>query len=256
VVLGQSVRVGYLAQARENLDDEASIFENVIGNRASITLGEQSLTPDSYLRRFQFSAMRGRDKVGLLSGGERARVALAQLLAEPLNLLLLDEPTNDLDVQTLSSLEEMLLETDTTCIVVTHDRYFLDRVTTAVLTFSGSGKVERFADSSQALRALAEEERNEKKSESPKKKVEQKKSEPGPKKLTYAESIELSEMMPRIEASEAEVARVQELLADPNLYAERGAEVPALQEELRAKEAELAALLERWEHLEERSNLT
>jgi ATP-binding cassette subfamily F protein uup len=249
VVLGKSVRVGYLEQARKHLDEEASIYDNVIGNLASVQLGDQTLTPDAYLRRFLFDRYRVRDKVAVLSGGERARVALARMLVEPLNLLLLDEPTNDLDVQTLSALEEMLIGSDATALVVTHDRYFLDRVATAVLSFEGGGLVRRYADASQALRALRKEER----AGSVKKPAPARRAVPSTgDKLTYGEAIELEGLMDRIAEAERAAEKLEQALADPSLYAERGAEVPALQRELQEAQVKVEALLARWEELEER----
>ena len=132
---GANTKVAYLDQARASLDDEATVFECVIGDLASVPVGGRDLTPRSYLERFLFDDAGQRSIVGTLSGGERARVAIAKLLAAPANVMVLDEPTNDLDIATLSALEEFLLGFGGTTIVVTHDRYFLDRVATSILAF-------------------------------------------------------------------------------------------------------------------------
>src|SRR5690606_4873167 len=128
-----NTRIAYLDQMRGDLDLSATVFDNVVGSRGVVRVGDQEITPRSYLERFLFDSRRQRDKVGTLSGGERARVALAKLLADPANLLLLDEPTNDLDVETFEALEAMLCQFGGTALVVTHDRYFLDRIATSVL---------------------------------------------------------------------------------------------------------------------------
>src|SRR5690606_5162653 len=145
VVLGQNARVTYLGQKREGLDESKTVLENVAGGRSKVTLGERTMDARAYLDRFLFDGEQQRQPVGTLSGGEKARALLAKLLLTPTNLFVLDEPTNDLDVTTLASLEELLIEMQGTALVVTHDRWFLDRVATAVLSFEGDGKVVRYA---------------------------------------------------------------------------------------------------------------
>src|SRR5690606_33416327 len=154
VVLGQNARVTYLGQKREGLDESKTVLENVAGGRSKVTLGERTMDARAYLDRFLFDAEQQRQPVATLSGGEKARVLLAKLLLTPTNLFVLDEPTNDLDVATLAALEELLVEVNGTALVVTHDRWFLDRVATAVLAFEGSGKVVRYPGGYTMYRAL------------------------------------------------------------------------------------------------------
>ncbi len=140
VVLGKNVRVAYLDQARAELDPDKSIFDDVRGEHGStvVDLGVRGAEPmdlRSYLELFLFDPAKQRQKVGSLSGGERARVALAKTLREGANVLVFDEPTNDLDLPTLASLEELLQNYEGSVLVVTHDRAFLDRVATAILAF-------------------------------------------------------------------------------------------------------------------------
>ena len=144
VRLGKNTKLGYFAQTRTELDDAATVAENVAGLRQTLLVGGREITVYSYLERFLFRGEEIRKKVGVLSGGERARVALAKLLITPANLLLLDEPTNDLDITTMGALEEMLCEFSGSVLVVTHDRYFLDRVATSMLVFEGGGKVGQY----------------------------------------------------------------------------------------------------------------
>src|SRR5262249_13770212 len=160
IVLGKNTRIAYFDQNREGLDDDASIFDNVADHRSRIDVGGQTLEVRAYLERFLFDPYKQRQPVGSLSGGERARVALAKLLSRGTNLVMLDEPTNDLDVATLGALEELLTEFEGCAIVVTHDRWFLNRVATSVLAFEGEGKVIRYAggyDAYREQRARAEE---------------------------------------------------------------------------------------------------
>lgn len=247
IKLGETMRVGYFEQARANLIEDETIFENVIGNRSDIRVGSDVITAHAYLGRFQFPRKRVRDKVHMLSGGERARVALAKMLIEPVNLLLLDEPTNDLDVGTLSALEDMLVETSATALVVTHDRYFLDRIATGVLAFEGDGRVERYASAQQALAGVKA--GNAAVVEGP---VESTKSSQPTSKagLTYGERIELDGLMEKVGEAEDVVAAVEVELAAPDLYSDRGSEVPEIANRLERKKEVLQILIERWEFLE------
>ena len=155
IVAGKNTKVAYLDQARARLDDSKSIFDDVRGESGSTVInlgvkGMEALDLRAYLELFLFDPQKQRQKVGALSGGERARVALAKTLREGANLLVFDEPTNDLDLPTLSALEEMLDGYPGSVLVVTHDRAFLDRVATAILSFEvdpngGPSIVERHA---------------------------------------------------------------------------------------------------------------
>src|SRR5262249_31575675 len=130
VVLGKNTKIAYFDQHRAELDDAASIFDNVADKRSRIDLGGGSIEVRAYVERFLFDPYKQRQPVGSLSGGERARVALAKMLSRGANLVIFDEPTNDLDVATLNALELLLTEFDGCAIMVTHDRWFLNRVAT------------------------------------------------------------------------------------------------------------------------------
>ncbi|KYF75280.1 ABC transporter, partial [Sorangium cellulosum] len=145
VVLGKNTSVAYFDQHRSGLDLDKSIFENIAGSHTRVEVGGRSMDVRSYLERFLFDPNKARQPVGSLSGGERARVALAKMLTQSVNVIILDEPTNDLDVMTLAALEEMLIELDGSALVVTHDRWFLNRVATSILAFEGGGRVVRYA---------------------------------------------------------------------------------------------------------------
>ncbi len=251
VVLGKNTRVAYFDQHRSDLELEESVFENVAGPRSHVDLGGRSVDVHAYLERFLFTGVQMRQPVKGLSGGERARVALAKLLSHGANLLVLDEPTNDLDVATLGALEELLLEFDGCAIVVTHDRWFLNRVATSILSFEGDGKVILYAGNYDAYRLQRERREEEQEKERP---VEAKParvvSEKRSKGLTYAERIELEGLIDRIAQAEQEVATLERELSDPSLYASRGKEVPVLHGRLAEAKQQAETLTARWEELE------
>jgi ATP-binding cassette ChvD family protein len=138
--LGESVKLAYVDQTRDILDPEKSIWQGVAGDQDTITLGDHEVNSRAYVARFNFSGSDQQKKVGQLSGGERNRVHLARMLKEGANVLLLDEPTNDLDVNTLRALEEALENFGGCVVVISHDRWFLDRIATHILAFEGDSR--------------------------------------------------------------------------------------------------------------------
>ncbi len=139
--VGETVKIAYVDQTRETLDANKTIFEELSGGQDVIALGGREINARQYVSWFNFSGTDQQKKVGTLSGGERNRVNLAKILKEGANLLLLDEPTNDLDVNTMRALEEALLEFGGSAIVISHDRWFLDRICTHIMAFEGDSKV-------------------------------------------------------------------------------------------------------------------
>ncbi len=139
--IGETVKLGYMDQSRDALKEEQSIWEAISGGADSIELGKISVNSRAYVSRFNFSGSDQQKKVGTLSGGERNRVHLACMLKEGANLLLLDEPTNDLDVNTMRALEEALENFAGCAVVISHDRWFLDRIATHILAFEGDSSV-------------------------------------------------------------------------------------------------------------------
>ena len=194
--------------------------------------------------RFLFTSEQLDQPVHKLSGGERARVQIAKLMLEPADLLLLDEPTNDLDIPTLEVLEESLLEFDGALVLVTHDRYLLDRVSTVVLGIGENGKAERFADYSQwAAEQVVRKPAKEKPAPSPKAE-----NEPAKKKLSYMETREFEAMEGTIlaleEALEAKRATIDEIAMKEPLKLEQ------LYKEIEASQQEVDRLYARWAELE------
>ncbi|HVH29447.1 MAG TPA: energy-dependent translational throttle protein EttA [Vicinamibacterales bacterium] len=139
--IGETVQIGYVDQSREALDPHKTVFEEITGGHDEIELGKRKVASRAYVSWFNFKGAAQQRKVGTLSGGERNRVHLAKLLRRGSNLLLLDEPTNDLDVDTLRALEEALLNFAGCAVVISHDRWFLDRIATHMLAFEGDSEV-------------------------------------------------------------------------------------------------------------------
>ena len=151
--VGESVQLGYVDQSRDSLDDKKSVWQEISGGDDMINIGKRSIASRAYTAAFNFKGGDQQKRVGVLSGGERNRVHLAKMLAVPHNVLLLDEPTNDLDVDTLRALEEALMEFAGCVVVISHDRWFLDRLATHILAFEGDSHVEWFEGNFQAYEA-------------------------------------------------------------------------------------------------------
>ena len=139
--LGQTVELAYVDQSRETLDGEKTVWEEISGGEEEIILGDRRVNSRAYVARFNFGGADQQKRVGSLSGGERNRVHLAKVLRQGANVLLLDEPTNDLDVNTMRALEEALENFGGCAVVITHDRWFLDRIATHILAFEGESQV-------------------------------------------------------------------------------------------------------------------
>jgi ATP-binding cassette ChvD family protein len=139
--IGETVQLGYVDQSRESLDPDKNVWEEISGGEDTLTLGTRKMNSRAYVAGFNFLGSDQQKKVGALSGGERNRVHLAKMLKSGANVILLDEPTNDLDVNTLRALEEALEEFGGCAVVVSHDRWFLDRVATHILAFEGDSQV-------------------------------------------------------------------------------------------------------------------
>jgi len=139
--LGETVTLGYVDQSRDALGANNTVWQEISGGQDEIDLGRRKIMSRAYCALFNFRGADQQKKVGQLSGGERNRVHLAKMLKQGANLLLLDEPTNDLDVDTLRALEEALLEYPGCAVIITHDRWFLDRIATHILAFEGDSQV-------------------------------------------------------------------------------------------------------------------
>ena len=234
VEIGARTEINYVDQNRLLLDDAKTVWEEVGEGSEYVRLGEENITLRWYLRRFLFTEERINTKINQLSGGERSRVLLAKILKRGGNVLILDEPTNDLDLGTLRLLEEALVVFGGSVIVVSHDRYFLNRVCTAILAFEGDG-VLRYGVGNydyyleRRSSAPSAEETPTRGLPVPQSKSRDQK----PRKMKWKEERELEGIEATILAAEEEVTRFEAQFADPNFYAERGVEYSELEAELR-----------------------
>ena len=245
----ENLKIVYFDQNRK-LEPEVTLRRALAPDSDSVIYQDRVIHVASWAARFLFTGEALNQKVGRLSGGERARVLIAQLMLQPADVLLLDEPTNDLDIPTLEILEESLLEYGGALVLVTHDRYMLDRVSTVVLGLDGVGGAERFADYGQW--EIWQRER-----------AEAKKSEARPmsaatvavsaakKKLSYKETKELEGMEQRIAEAEKELQGKHDLMLDPKVMSD-AARLRELSLELEAAQEAIDGMYARWEELEKK----
>ncbi len=255
VLRGKNTKIAYLDQMRTGVDESETVYDAVTGGRPSVTVGETDYSSYSYLKRFRFEGDVLRQKVAGLSGGERSRLSLARLLLSTANVLVLDEPTNDLDVMTLSALEELILSLKGAALIVSHDRYFLDRIATSVLSLDGAGGVDHIQGGYTEYanqRALKSTKNQTKATEKPRTVPEKQSTAPAKKKLTYAEEIELKDLFDKVEVATEKVQALEAQLADPNLYTQKREEAARIEAELAAAKDELESVELRWLELEER----
>ena len=253
VKIGSNTRPAYLEQGRTELRDELTVLEEVGDGYDYVDLPDGKVHVRSFLRMMAFPDSVADTHVGKLSGGERNRVQLARLLRRGGNLLVLDEPTNDLDLPTLGALEDGLTRFPGCALIVSHDRWFLDRVATAILAFEGQGKVTLYEGSY----SFYAERRPKRAAEgSARRREETKDTRPpgtksaGPRKITFKERAELAGIEEAIAAAEKRVVELETSLADPNVLKDRGAEVKTLVAQLDAARAEVERLFARWQELD------
>jgi len=253
VAIGKKVAFNYIDQARMQLTGTGSVMAEVADQDETVFFGNQKLGVRSYLRRFLFNDDRINERVDRLSGGERARLMLAKVLKRGGNVIVLDEPTNDLDLQSLRILEEAISDFDGSVLVVSHDRYFLDRVCDQIIAFEDAGVhvqtgnynyyLEKRREREARNKAWTEAAKTEKLSSSASTKSR-------PRKLTFKETRELEVMEKTILTAEEKVQALTTTLDDPNFYITRSQEASILSDELDAAKAEIARLYARWEELE------
>jgi ABC transport system ATP-binding/permease protein len=263
---GVNLAVAYFDQLREQLDPEATLADTISPGADWIEIGGARRHVITYLGDFLFAPERARSPVRSLSGGERNRLLLARLFAQPANVLVLDEPTNDLDIETLELLEALLQDYAGTIFLVSHDRAFLDNVVTQTIVFEGEGRLREYAGGYsdwaeyQARQAGEARERVARPADRSPTAVStpdaRLRARPARAKLAFREERELDELPARIEALEGDIAQLRTGFADPTLYRAAPQTVKPLQDELAAREAALAAAYARWEELEQRRAAT
>ena len=256
VTVGLNTQFAYLEQGRTELRDDATVLAEVADGTDYVQLEDGPVHVRTFLRMMQFADATADTPIAKLSGGERNRVQLARLLRRGGNLLVLDEPTNDLDLLTLGALEGALTAFPGCALIVSHDRWFLDRVATGILAFEGDGRVvfhEGDFSAYEARRAAAAAETAAAARPAPPRSAAarpERATAAGPRKLSFKERQELAGMEATITAAEARVAELEATLSDPSLFKDKGAEVPALVASLDAARAEVERLYARWQELE------
>lgn len=256
VIVGANTKPAYFEQARSELRDELTVLEEVGDGYDWVELPDGRVHVRSFLRMMAFPDTLGDTKIGQLSGGERNRVQLARLLRRGGNLLVLDEPTNDLDLPTLGALEEGLQSFGGCALIVSHDRWFLDRVATGILAFEGDGEVTFYEGSysfyAERRAARAKEKAGDRSVAKPEVKAGRDTRQPkvAARKLTFKEKHELAGMEQAIDVAEQKVKTLESTLSDPGVFKDRGAEVQGLVAELDAARAEVERLFARWQELD------
>jgi ATP-binding cassette subfamily F protein uup len=263
---GTHLEPAYFDQLHAMLDLDKTVQENVSPGSDTVRVNGQARNVIGYLADFLFTPVQIRAKVENLSGGERNRLLLARLLAQPANVLVLDEPTNDLDVETLELLEDMLLDFQGTVLLVSHDRTFLNNVVTSTLAFDPDGQIREYAGGyddyllqSSHVSPKGESKARARAAKTPKEKRDKPKdAQEGtqkPKKLTWKETEELKALPARIEAMEGEVSELHAKLAHPSFYRTTPvSDVAQITQKTRDLEAALQAAYTRWEDLESRQS--
>ncbi|MCC6233652.1 MAG: ABC-F family ATP-binding cassette domain-containing protein, partial [Verrucomicrobiales bacterium] len=264
VSIGKRVVFNYIDQARMQLNPANTVMHEVAGKNEIVHFGDTTLSARAYLRRYLFPDDRVTERVEKLSGGERARLMLAKVLCRGGNVLVLDEPTNDLDLPSLRMLEEAIADFGGAVLVVSHDRYFLDRICDQVVAFEEAGVFVQSGNYSYYLEKRREREARAREWAST---ASSGRTAPGaapaagasgaavpkggrPRKLSFKEQKELEAMEGVILESEEAVGTLEARLQDPEFYASHAREIPVLMQELEAAKVRVQTLYARWEELE------
>ncbi len=262
VQLGTNLEIALFDQTRDQLDGDSTLWENltadpllgISGKADQVMVRGQPKHVVGYLKEFLFDERQARAPVRSLSGGEKARLLLARLMARSSNLLVLDEPTNDLDVETLDLLQELLDNYDGTVLLVSHDRDFLDRVATTTIAMEGNGRATAYAggwsDYIAQRGPLDTAERPEKVKTAKAKPKQESQPKDG---LSFKEKHRLDALPGEIERLEAEIGKLQELMADPELFTREPVKFKKATEALVERQEKLAAAEEEWLELEEKA---
>lgn len=258
---GTQLNIGYFDQMRANLDEEATLAQTISPGTEWVEIGDQRKHVMSYLEDFLFPAARANSPVKTLSGGERARLALARMFAQPTNVLVLDEPTNDLDIETLELLEGLLTEYTGTVMLVSHDRAFLNNVVTQVIAAEGDGVWGEYVGGYDDWLEQRPEPVDPKPKASKTSAKSAAKTAPAPapapsrsnkSRLASWEEKELAEIPEKIAAIEQDQVQLAEQLADPDLYVDGNEKAEGINQKLAELEEKLLALFDRWETLEDK----
>ncbi len=251
VTIGKKVAFNYIDQARMSLNGERSVLHEVADGAETVMFGNQRLNARSYLKRFLFTDDRVNERVDRLSGGERARLMLAKVLRHGGNVIVLDEPTNDLDLPSLRMLEEALADFDGCVLVVSHDRYFLDRICDQVVAFEDAGVFVQPGNYSYYLEKRQERELRDRNYHAEVSRLEKQQAakKVRARKLSFKEREELDGMEAAILQAESRVSELEAMLNDSDFYITRASEAGDLIAELEAVKKSVPVLYSRWEEL-------
>jgi len=252
--VGETTQFNYVDQARLLLNDDDTVIKAIGDGSETVRFGKQQLSIWTYLRRFLFTDDRINTLVGRLSGGEKSRLTLAKILCNGGNFLMLDEPTNDLDLPTLRILEEALLAFDGCVIVVSHDRYFLNRICDGILALEGNEEIfyseggydfyiEKKKKREQSLKELKTKEI-----------TEDSRIRNKQKKLSYKDSLELDQIEGKIVQAESEVEEIEKIYSSPDFFEKYAAQTNELNTKLENAKEKVKKLYNRWEELESLKN--
>ncbi len=250
IEVGETTQFNYVDQARLLLNDEDSVINAIGEGSETIKFGKYQLSIWTYLRRFLFTDDRINTQVSRLSGGEKSRLTLAKILCAGGNFLMLDEPTNDLDLPTLRILEEALMAFEGCVIVVSHDRYFLNRVCNGILALEGNGEIYYSEGDYDYYREKRSRRVREEELSKPKQKKEDLRIKPKQKKLSYKDSLEFESIEEKIIEAESEVERIEKIFASPEFYEKYAAQTNQLNLQLDKAKEKVKILYIRWEELE------
>lgn len=251
-----ALEFNYIDQGKVTLDLEKTVAEEISGGVETIDLGTEKISVWGYLKRFLFEDERINTQVKYLSGGEKARLILAKILKNRCNFLILDEPTNDLDLSSLRMLEDALESFGGALLIVSHDRYFLNRLCDTIIAFEGDGEIYvQTGDYDYYLEKFEEREAKKLAAAAPKVKpmpIPAAPVAPKAEKLSFKENRELEEMEGKIEELDEKISEIEALFSAPDFFEKHGKDSPKLQAELEDLKNQQAALYERWEYLEQK----
>ena len=254
IEIGETTDFNYVDQAKLLLNNEDSVIKAIGEGNEVIKFGKQQISVWTYLRRFLFSDERINTQVGKLSGGEKSRLTLAKILARGGNFLMLDEPTNDLDLPTLRILEEALISFEGCVMVISHDRYFLNRICTGILALEGNNEI-YYSEGDYDYYIEKKKKRLQMNEISkPKGKKEDTRTKSKQKKLSYKDALELEQIEEKIIEAESEVERIEKIFTSPDYYLKYSELTNELNLQLEEAKEKVKKLYERWEELERKKD--
>jgi ATP-binding cassette subfamily F protein uup len=254
IEIGENTQFNYVDQARLLLNEEDTVIKAIGEGSETIKFGKHQLSIWTYLRRFLFTDDRINTLVSRLSGGEKSRLTLAKILCAGGNFLMLDEPTNDLDLPTLRILEEALIAFEGCVMVVSHDRYFLNRVCNGILALEANEEIYYSEGDYDYYVQKRKQQLRDKEPVRPKQQKEDTRIKTKQKKLSYKDALELESIEVKIIEAESEVERIEKIFVSPDFYEKYAAQTNQLTQLLEEAKGKVKILYERWDELERKKN--